>query len=175
MISVDFENVFLRDDGLWLAKEVGLFCPDANMRKHIVFEKKEWDRYGKGNSMKAKWTNPYRELHRVQFKLRGYDTLLKFVKSLLEIYKPILVYDTAIDLKVLQTLQVESNIIDVSRLVADRVGQRVTLHTALLAFGVEHKRASLHNPFADSMYTYKLWEKLQAPESDSSIGFPSRL
>lgn len=160
MISVDFENVFLSKDGLWLAKEVGLFCPE--IRKHFVFDKREWDRYGKGSS--GKWHNPYANYQRVQFKLRGYDTLTKYVALLLTQNAPILVYDTALDLNVLKTLQVDGlEIIDVSRLVADRVGQRVTLHTALLAFNIQHDRRSLHNPFADSMYTYKLWEKVIKP------------
>ena len=82
----------------------------------------------------------------------------------------------ALDLHVLRTIGInETDIIDVSRLVADRVGQRVTLHVALLAFGVEHERKSLHNPFADSMYTYRLWEKLQSPKSYSSVSLTSSL
>lgn len=176
MISVDFENVFCSKHGKWLAKEVGLFCPDAHMRKHLVFDKREWNRYGKGADQSCKWANPYQPWHRVSFKLRDYDTLTKHVRALLENYNPILVYDTAIDLKVLQTLQVDNlEIIDVSKLVADRVGQRITLHTALLAFGVDHNRRSLHNPFADSMYTYRLWEKLQSPKSYSSVSLTSSL
>lgn len=152
MISVDFENVFCSKHGKWLAKEVGLFCPATRMRKHIVFSRKEFLEYGK---------SPYHPMLRVAYSLSNYNTLLKYVPMILTRSKPVLVYDTALDLQVLRTIGIdEADIIDVSRLVADRVGQRVTLHVALLAFGVEHERRSLHNPFADSMYTYRLWEKL---------------
>jgi hypothetical protein len=169
MISIDFEGVFKGQNGLWLPKEVGLYCPRISMRKHVVFDKDIWDRYGRHSITKdsaPKWHNPYDKSLKVSFKLRTY-TYLEQLQNLIVTSQGTLVYDTATDLQVLKSINASERLIDVSRLVEVKLGQKVTLHTALLAFGVRHERRSLHNPFADAMYTYKLWEKLQSPESDS--------
>lgn len=165
MIAIDFEGVFKGQNGLWLPKEVGLYCPRIPMRKHVVFDKEIWNRYGRHSITKdsaPKWHNPYDKSLKVSFKLRTYS-YLENLRNLILDSQGVLVYDTALDLQVLQSINATEKVIDVCRLVEERLGQKVTLHVALLAFGIKHERRSLHNPFADAMYTYRLWEKITKP------------
>lgn len=162
MIAIDFEGVFKGQNGLWLPKEVGLYCPRMGLRKHVVFDKESWFAYGSSDNM-HKWISPYKKWHDVSFKFRDHS-YLEQIRNLIIASQATLVYDTALDLQVLQSINAAEKVIDVCRLVDEKLGQKVTLHTALLAFGIKHERRSLHNPFADAMYTYRLWEKLANTE-----------